>query len=376
MARIIVATPLYPPDIGGPASVARMLERVLPEAGHQVSVVSFGEVRRLPKIIRHIAYMHRLFTLSKGANIIIALDPVSVGVPAAFVAWLRESVFVLRVPGDYAWEQGVQRFKVKQSLDSFQSGKGLDVRVHLLRLMQRWVATSADVVVVPSAYLARIVSKWGVQKDRIARIESAVLTTALTNEPAHDISRGKTKRIAMVGRFVPWKGMKEAIVSMEALRREVPTAVLTIVGDGPMKKELRTLVREHGLTDAVVFTGPLPHTTTLETIRSSDVLLLNSRYEGLPHLAVEAFSVGTPVVATNAGGIPEVVEHMKTGLVYPVGDESAMVESLSRILSDTTLRNRLGKAAQKAVSRFSEERAAVQYKELVSLLAAIHGEDI
>lgn len=376
MARIVIATPLYPPDIGGPASVAVMLERALPEAGHQVSVVSFGSVRHLPKVIRHIAYMHQLFTASKGANIIMALDPVSVGVPAAFVAWLRESVFMLRVPGDYAWEQGVQRFNVKQSLDVFQKGKHLDPRVHVLRMMQKRVAKSADVVVVPSAYLARIVSQWGVQKDRIARIESAVLLTPLSKEPAHDISRGKIKRIAMVGRFVPWKGIREAIMSMEALRREVPTAVLTIVGDGPMKKELRTLVRESGLTDAVVFTGPLPHQTTLETIRSCDVLLLNSKYEGLPHLAVEAFSVGTPVVATDAGGIPEVVEHMKTGLIYPTGDDAAMVESLSRILSDSTLRNRLGKAAQKTIGRFSEERAAVQYRELVALLATIHGEDL
>lgn len=376
MARIVIATPLYPPDIGGPASVAVMLERALPAAGHSVVVVPFGTVRHLPKIVRHIAYMHRLFTASKGAHIIMALDPVSVGVPASFVAWLRESVFMLRVPGDYAWEQGVQRFKVKQDLNTFQQGKRLGVRVHFLRMLQRRVARSADVVVVPSTYLARIVSTWGVPKDRIAKIESAVLLTKLSPEPARDISQGKVKRVVMVGRFVPWKGIREAIVSMEALRREVPTAVLTIVGDGPMKKELRTLVREQGLMDAVVFTGPLPHEATLETIRSADVLLLNSRYEGLPHLAIEAFSVGTPVVATDAGGIPEVVEHMKTGLIYPVGDEPQMIEALSLILSDSVLRNRLSRAARKTSEHFTEARAAGQYRELVALLETIHGDDI
>ena len=107
--KILLAAGIFPPDIGGPATYAQMLDDELPKVGIDVTVVPYGLVRSLPKAIRHLAYMRLLWKESKGCSVIYALDPMSVGVPARLVAVLKRKKFVVRLGGDYAWEQGVQR---------------------------------------------------------------------------------------------------------------------------------------------------------------------------------------------------------------------------------------------------------------------------
>ena len=84
--KILVAAGLYPPDIGGPATYARMIEERLPAKGIEVTVIAFGQVRHLPKIFRHLAYAYRLYQAAKEHHAIYALDGVSGGLPALLVA--------------------------------------------------------------------------------------------------------------------------------------------------------------------------------------------------------------------------------------------------------------------------------------------------
>src|SRR3990167_7909869 len=104
--RIVIATPLYPPEIGGPATYAKLLFEGLPEKGIEVELVKFSDVRHLPKIIRHIAYFLRVLKAARNANVVLALDPVSVGLPAMKAAQKARKPFVVKIVGDYAWEQG------------------------------------------------------------------------------------------------------------------------------------------------------------------------------------------------------------------------------------------------------------------------------
>jgi len=73
--KILIATGIYPPDIGGPATYSKLLKDELPDRGIDVKVLSFGEVRHLPKIIRHFSYFLKVLKLGKGANVIYAQDP-------------------------------------------------------------------------------------------------------------------------------------------------------------------------------------------------------------------------------------------------------------------------------------------------------------
>ena len=80
--KLVIATPLYPPEIGGPATYSRLLEEGLPMKGIEVELVKFSEVRHLPKLIRHYVYYRQVLKAARRADAVLALDPVSVGLPA------------------------------------------------------------------------------------------------------------------------------------------------------------------------------------------------------------------------------------------------------------------------------------------------------
>src|SRR5450631_1002176 len=121
--KILIATGLYPPQSGGPATYSKLLHDELPKHDIAVVVLPFSTVQHIPKVFRHTAYFFRVISQSAGCTIIYALDPVSVGLPASLAALLLRKKFILRVAGDYAWEQGRQRFGVKEELDEFQTKK-------------------------------------------------------------------------------------------------------------------------------------------------------------------------------------------------------------------------------------------------------------
>jgi hypothetical protein len=99
--KVLIATGLYYPDIGGPATYVKMLEEHFPQRGVELTVIPFSKVKQYPKIIKHLKYVLLLWRASKDKDLIFALDPVSVGLPALVAAKLRGKKFVLRVPGDF-----------------------------------------------------------------------------------------------------------------------------------------------------------------------------------------------------------------------------------------------------------------------------------
>ncbi len=114
--RLLIATPLYPPDVGGPATYAKILEETLPSRGIAVTVVSFGSVRHLPSGVRHLRYFLNVLSVARKADIVLALDPVSVGLPALLAVRLLRKRFAVKVVGDFAWEQYMQRKEKREKL--------------------------------------------------------------------------------------------------------------------------------------------------------------------------------------------------------------------------------------------------------------------
>ena len=173
--NILIATGLYPPEIGGPATYTEILEEELPKLGHTPVIVPFGLVRGLPKIIRHIVYFFLVAKRGFRSDVIYALDPVSVGLPALLVAKLMRKRFLVRIAGDYAWEQGTARYGVKDSLDTFSKKmKEYKVVVQLLKKVEFFVARYAERVIVPSKYLKKIVSNWGIDGSHISVIYNSL----------------------------------------------------------------------------------------------------------------------------------------------------------------------------------------------------------
>lgn len=337
--KLVIATPLYPPEIGGPATYAKLLVDGLSAKGMdsthstssgqagspqvEVELVKFSDVRHLPKIIRHYAYYRRVLKAARGADAVLALDPVSVGLPAMWAARRAGKPFIVKIVGDYAWEQGRQRFGVGQNLDEFVKTKKVPFQVRVLRRIQTRVALRATRVIVPSEYLKGIVASWKIPEEKIYVVYNGIeLPTHLPTPQRND---GEFL-IVSAGRRVPWKGF-------DALER---------------------VVSRNSSWHLFIASG-MPRAETLGWVQGADVFVLNSAYEGFSHALIEAMMLGTPVVATNVGGNPELVEDGVTGLLIPPDDDEALFAALNAIAQDTAAAQTRAATAQARVKTFSIE---------------------
>src|SRR3989344_587456 len=122
--RLLIATPLYPPAMGGPATYAKELEAEFNRRNVENQVVSFGDVLHLPKGISHVTYLLRLVFSARGSDVIVALDPFAVGISAIVAGWLWRIPVVARIGGDSVWEHYVNRTHISVSLALFYEKYG------------------------------------------------------------------------------------------------------------------------------------------------------------------------------------------------------------------------------------------------------------
>lgn len=357
--RVLIITGLFPPDIGGPATYSRFLYEELPRYGYQTEVLSFRAVRKLWPVFRHVAFLFEILKRGRRADILYAQDTVSVGVPAALANIFLKKKFLIRVPGDQVWEQGVRRFGIEQSLDDFPYFSwSWHPYLWIMRRLQGFAVSKAEALVVPSKYMERIVSRWPVSPRKIVHIYNGIEEFGDTgNKPVlRGLLKFQGKLIISIGRLVPWKGFSALIGLLPRLKSEFPETKLLIVGGGPLLATLERQAAELGLTDDVVFTGELERDVLLRYIRVADVFVLNSRYEGLSHQLLEVMGVGVPVIVTNAGGNPEVIDHERNGYLVNPDDTRAIGEYASALLKDANLRGKIVAAAKRKVKQFSNEK--------------------
>jgi len=355
---ILIATPLYPPDIGGPATYSRLLEEELPKQGWTVTVISFGQVRRYPKIIRHLVYGWQIFKLIPNYQIIYAQDPVSVGLPVCLACCLRRRKFRLKIVGDYAWEQGSQRFGVTALLDKFSlEFKKYSWPVKLLKLVQTGVAKRAQKIIVPSNYLKKIVSNWGIKSEKIKVIYNAFNQPA--ELPSKDVLRQELGLVGQVlvsaGRLVPWKGFALLIEIISELKNTYPDLQLLIIGDGPEEIKLERKIESLNLAKQIKLLGRLPQVELLQYLKAVDGFVLNTSYEGLSHQLLEAMWCGTPIITTEVGGNPELIENGRTGWLVAYNNHDEWRETIEELLTNTSLASYLAEQAKQKVQSFTKE---------------------
>jgi glycosyltransferase involved in cell wall biosynthesis len=351
--KLVIATPLYPPEIGGPATYAKLLYEGLPKKGIEVQLVKFSEVRHLPKIIRHYVYYRHVLAAARTADAVLALDPVSVGLPALYATKKSGKQFVVKIVGDYAWEQGRQRFGVTQNLDEFVKTKQTNFFVRILQKVQIRVAASATRVIVPSKYLKNIITAWGIPSGEIEVIYNAVSIDEIGNVPKA-VNELLRPLVVTVGRLVPWKHIDRIIDAVWAVRRENKHLSLVVVGDGPDRKKLEDHAN-HLLKKDFHFTGQLSHPDTLATIKAADIFVLNSSYEGLSHVLIEAKKLGIPAIITDAGGNSEVAIQGGSIAIRLEDEKTGLTSGLSFLASDAKERENLSRSAKQSTEHFNVE---------------------
>jgi glycosyltransferase involved in cell wall biosynthesis len=190
-----------------------------------------------------------------------------------------------------------------------------------------------------------------------------------TAVPAEMPPLGDSPRIGLVGRIAPWKGQDIFLRAAALLREKFPHAKFLIIGSALFKEsqfdaDLHKLATDLKLTDTVEFTGFRDNITE---VMSSLTMLVHASTTGEPfgQVVIEAMALGRPVIATNGGGIPEIIENGRSGLLVPMGDSPSMADAISQLLSNPTQAAEMGKLGrQRVIDCFTIQRTAAQMEQV------------
>ena len=187
---------------------------------------------------------------------------------------------------------------------------------------------------------------------------------------------GDAPLVGMIARVAPQKDYPTLAKAAARVLAEEPRARFVVVGDHSSEANrehytlVRTILNECGVGQAFVFTGQRNDVARL--LRAFDVFVLSTHWEGLPLVILEAMSEGKPVVATDVDGIPEVVTHGETGLLFPHEDHRQLAAHLLSLLREPAEARRLGQAGQQLVqSRFTTEQFARSMNDVYSRLLGV-----
>ena len=169
--------------------------------------------------------------------------------------------------------------------------------------------------------------------------------------------------VGFIGRFHAQKGIDVLLKAFEKIEKSKMNVRLMLVGDGTLRKKIWKQSQTLGNDNRVLFTGIRKDIPLI--LSSLDIFVLPSRWEGLPLVLLEAMAAGLPIVATAVGGIPEVVVDGETGFLVPPEDPEALASAITRLIEDSVLRKKFGKAGYKRVKQhFNIQEASRRTEEL------------
>jgi glycosyltransferase involved in cell wall biosynthesis len=352
--KVLVVSGIWPPDVGGPASHAPEVAAFLLSKGHEVEVVTTADSapgpehypvhwisRERPVGVRHLTALSAIARRAAASDVVYSTGMFG---RSSLGSLLARTPFVVKLTADPAYERA-RRFGLWHgTLDDFQQDAPLSTLP--LRLARDADVRRAAHVVTPSDYLRDLALGWGVDPNRATVLPNPA-PPAPELRPREELRRelaidGPT--LVFAGRLTAQKSLD---VGIEAARRA--GVALLVAGDGPDRAALQRL-------DHARFLGPLSRGRVLELFRAGDAELLSSSWENFPHTVVEALAVGTPVIATNTGGVAEVVRDGENGLVVEPGDVDALAGAIERFFADPELAGRLRANAVASVAAYAPER--------------------
>jgi N-acetyl-alpha-D-glucosaminyl L-malate synthase BshA len=360
------------PTYGGSGAVATELGLALAELGHEVHFVAYAQPFRLVGLHERVFYHE----VEMEDYPLFEHPPYSLALAVALHdAVRREGLDLLHV--HYAIPHATSAYLARQMLAGERLPKivttlhGTDITLVGLhpsfQPITRFSILQSDGISAVSHFLKdETVRDFSVPASRVDVIPNFVDTKVWrpNREPCHrsKLAPEGQKIVMHVSNFRPVKRLQDVIEVFARIKREVD-ARLVLVGDGPERPRALKRAADLGLRDDVLFLGR--HGSVEEILSCADLFLLPSESESFGLAALEAMACGAPVVASQAGGLPEVVADGVTGYLLPVGAVDEMAEAGVRVLSDEALGKQLSEAARAlTVERFSAEAIVPRYEAL------------
>ena len=240
-------------------------------------------------------------------------------------------------------------------------------RVRLYHRIEALVRLAADrVVLVAEAQRTRTLRSLARGRVRVLRngidLEAPVKQSSPPTDVREQLGLAPDERLLVaVGRLSPEKGIDVLIDAL--VRLQTPRVRLVLVGDGPERERLRARADRAGLAERVAFVGHVA--TPGDYLQAADVVVLPSRSEGIPNVALEAMALGRPLVATAVGGTPEIVVDGVSGILVRTDDPKHLAAALDHVLTDSSLAARLADGAREhAALRLSAVARCSRLREL------------
>ncbi len=336
---VAIVGPL-PPPAGGMANQTRQLAELLRGEGVTVEVVQTQSPYR-PAIVAHVPLVRALFRL----------------LPYLLKLWLTlRRVDVVHIMANSGWSWHlfaapavwVARLTGRGVVLNYRGGEAAQFFARAFPLVAPTLGR-VDKVVVPSDFLRKIFGDYGVSATVVPNIIDLDKFT-----PPDGFEQNSRSLMLLVARNLePLYDNESAIHAFKLVHDEVPSATLRIAGSGPQREELEGLVAELGLMNSVEFVGAIDNKDMPALMRSADVLINPSLADNMPISILEAFASGLPVVSTNVGGVPYLVEHERTGLLVEPKSPREIASSVLRVYRERDLRQRLIESAMRAVERYT-----------------------
>jgi len=363
--KILILAGIYPPDIGGPAVYSEKLAREL-----AATVISYsGRLKKIPKGLRHFLYFLAVLKSAGNCDILYAQTLFSAGIPGLIVGKIFRKKVVVKITGDHAWE----RFNTGESIEEFQNKK-YGWRTELVKKMQTYLLKKVSKIIAPSQYLKKIISGWGIPPQKIAVIYNAPVSdldlaiSIISKEEAQKKIGVEGNIILSVGRLMPWKGFGALIQIMPDLLKENPNFYLVIVGEGSEKENLKNQISHLKLENRVKLVGGVDHSQMHLYFRAADLFALNTGYEGLSHVILEAMQAGLPIITTNVGGNPELIENGKNGILIDYNNKEQLKEAILRLIGDRDSQEKFKQNSKEMLNMFTWQNIIDKTLEVFSSL--------
>ncbi len=368
------------PTYGGSGVVATELGIALAERGHEVHFITYEVPMRLHQYQENVFY-HEVDIPNYP---LFEFQLYSLALTGKIVEVVRyENLDILHV--HYAIPHAISGYLARQILHDLHCNHtklittlhGTDITLIGLEPsfapLVKFSLLHSDVVTAVSRFLKeRTMAQFQVEEDKIVVIPNFVDTNLYHRRKncrlRQQVAPNNEPILMHISNFRPIKRVPDTVRILHHIRQHIP-AKLVLVGDGPQRSETEMLARELGLAEDVKFLGK--HTALAQILSAADLFLLPSQSESFGLAALEAMSCGVPVIATSAGGIPEVVLHGETGYLAEIGDVERMARYAIDLLTNPRKWERFSAAARRrAETVFDKSLIVPRYEQLYQQVLA------
>jgi glycogen(starch) synthase len=352
--RVAITTPFFPPHPGGLERHVFELAEGLAKRGFEAYIITSDilaperepdvdfEIIRLPS--RRIGFDCLVSGLRRKFR---EIDPdiVHSHAPLSLIASMTSKIIkhsrplVCTYHGDYykkaAWENVVKHFR-----NHFQ----LPITLHYPRY-----------TIALTEYDRRLLNRYGIDDGKIRVIYPGIEIDAYRSMIS--ANRYDTRKILYVGRVVYEKGIRELLVAFGSLVKRVKGAELVIAGTGYALEDMKRLARDLGIAKKVGFLGWVEHDDIPGLFNEAAFLVLPSFSEGLPYVVLEAMASGQAIVASDVSGMNEAIVNGRSGLLYDVNEEGALLDAMTTLIKDPDRCRKMGRfGLEHCTNNFSNER--------------------